>query len=566
MPKSSIETIIYELSAQPSLSEKQISKVFMANPSDSGKIYSKSEILKEFHNIKTQINEPAYSNFLKNITMKKVRTLSGVTTVTVLTKPFACPGKCIFCPNDVRMPKSYISSEPGAQRAKANEFDPYLQTYNRLLALSKIGHATDKVELIVLGGTWTAYPEKYQIWFIKRCFDAMNEFQLRSSDSSAEKIKSASEYDFTEITDTTGKINYNLSVSQPPDHNQESIWDDLEMAHKINISAKTRCVGLSIETRPDEITQEEVIKIRRLGATKVQIGVQSLDDNVLNMNKRGHDSAQTALAFKLLRQAGFKIHCHYMPNLYGATPQSDIEDFSKLFSDPKYCPDEIKIYPCSLIDGTELMDYFKANKWKPYTHDELVNVVTQCLLKVPAYCRVTRVIRDIPGQEIVVGNKETNLRQTVEQQIESKHLKLAEIRSREIRGMKVKFENLDLNILEHPTTSSDELFFQYITTENQIAGFLRLSLPKEQSYLEELKDSAIIREVHVYGVSIELGQEKLGSPQHIGLGTKLIDQACKIAKSKNWQKIAVISSIGTQEYYKKFGFEMHGLYQTKSLD
>jgi elongator complex protein 3 len=571
MPNTSIEHIIYELANSQSLSEGQISKLFSAHPSETGKVYSKSEVLKEFH--KLTENKPnlltaeQQKNFLKNITMKKVRTLSGVTTVTVLTKPFACPGKCIFCPNDVKMPKSYISSEPGAQRAKANQFDPYLQTYNRLLALQKIGHPTDKVELIVLGGTWTAYPENYQIWFIKRCFDAMNDFVPEAIHSpQPTKVNKLDEYEFTPITDANGKINYNLSVSRAPDKSQTATWEELFEVHNLNITAKSRCVGMSIETRPDEITEKTVENIRKLGATKIQLGVQSLDDNVLKLNKRGHDVAQTALAFKLIRQAGFKIHAHYMPNLYGATPTSDVYDFAKLFSDPRFCPDEIKIYPCSLIAGTELMELHETGKWKPYTNEELLYVLSECLKMVPEYCRVTRVIRDIPGQEIVVGNKVTNLRQNVEQLLKSDKHSLAEIRNREIKNKRVTIDDLKLQEITYQTEFSQEIFIEYVTEQNEIAGFLRVSLPKVSSFLSELEDCAIIREVHVYGASLEIGKEKDGAPQHIGLGTKLTNRAFNLATQHGYKKMAVISSIGTRKYYEKFGFTQENLYQIRNLE
>jgi elongator complex protein 3 len=556
MQNSAIDTIINELATKPSLSESEISRIFMRNPGNDGKVYSKSTILKEF-NLHPVADSEARQTFLRNITMKKIRTLSGVTTVTVLTKPFACPGKCIFCPNDVKMPKSYISSEPGAQRAKANAFDPYLQTYNRLLALQKIGHPTDKVELIILGGTWTAYPEKYQIWFVKRCFDALNDFGTENVEQSLQ----TNTYEFSEVTDDKGKINYNLSVSQPPDKKQIAKWDALYEAHQKNELAQSRCVGLSIETRPDEINPAEVKKIRSLGATKVQLGVQSLDDRILSLNKRGHDVAQTAYAFALLRKAGFKIQVHYMPNLYGATPQTDIADFAKLFDDERFRPDEVKLYPCSLIDGTELMDYYHKKLWRPYNRDELLEVVSSSLQKVPEYCRVTRVIRDIPGQEIVDGNKETNFRQAVEKTLSG----LNEIRSREIRNKKIDPLSLKLRKLQYETSTATEFFLQFTTDTNEIAAFLRLSLPKEQTEISELQKCAMIREVHVYGASLEIGQEKTGSSQHVGLGTKLILEACSIANLKGYPKIAVISSIGTREYYKRFGFVLKDLYQIKDL-
>jgi elongator complex protein 3 len=568
MIKESLKAIIYELAKSPNLTVKQINSILVDQ--------SKGKVLQAFNDLEKtdplKLTAIQKENFLNNITMKKVRTLSGVTTVTVLTKPFPCPGKCIFCPNDVRMPKSYISSEPGAQRAETNHFDPYQQTFNRLLAIEKIGHPTDKIELIVLGGTWTSYPEAYQIWFIKRCFDAMNDFVGTHEDMSPTLIpvSDSKESTQTNMTNSTDKkiikdenniVNYNLSVSLQQKTREHATWEELFAAHDKNIGAQTRCVGLVIETRPDEISQEEVIRIRKLGATKVQIGVQSLNDKVLRMNRRGHDSEQTARAFSYLRQAGFKIHAHYMPNLYGSTPDEDIKDFAKLFADPRFRPDELKIYPCSLIEGTELMNFYKTKQWQPYSGEELLRVLTECMKKVPSYCRVTRMIRDIPSQEIVDGNKKTNFRQNVEEYLKEQNVILQEIRSREVKDAVIKVEDLSMVDVTYDTESAEEHFLQFVTAENKIAGFLRLSFSKTSAFMTDLKDAAIVREVHVYGSSLQYGDTQDGAAQHSGLGTQLIKRAIEITRSKGISKLAVISSIGTRKYYEKFGFKQQELYQ-----
>lgn len=507
--------------------------------------------------------------------MKETRTISGVTPVTVLTKPFPCPGKCIFCPNDVRMPKSYLSDEPGAQRATRNRFDPYAQTFNRLLAYKAIGHSTDKIELIILGGTWTAYPEQYQIWFVKRCFDAMNDFEKISSqitifETNDEQMPFADEL-LKEIDGEHIAKTYNQIVSMaliPKSQqakNETSTWQELFTAQHINVTAKTRCIGLVIETRPDEITESEIIRIRKLGATKTQIGFQSLNDEVLSLNKRGHDVQTTANAVNLLRQAGFKIHAHWMPNLYGSNPQKDIEDYKKVFNDPNFKPDEIKIYPCSLIASAELMHYYKKGLWKPYNEDELKHVLTEAYKLTPAYCRITRMIRDIGSQDIVVGNKKTNMREDVEKGIQSEHFHPLEIRAREVRGSEMPKGELKLKINIYETTVSTEYFLEFVDSDYKIYGFLRLSIPHQDSFIEELKASAIIREVHIYGQSLEIGSKGENKPQHIGLGKALIAEAEKITLSKDFKKLAVISSIGTREYYKNRGYELNDLYQIKEL-
>jgi elongator complex protein 3 len=488
------------------------------------------------------------------------------------------------------MPKSYLSDEPGAQRAERNQFDPYLQTYNRLQAFQNIGHAIDKVEIIVLGGTWSFYPEAYQIWFIKRFFEALNDFGQGKDGRKIvekvygqknEKLKVSSRTRNEKVADQEIKgqhftKTYNQVISElytAPDKllgldtDQTATWKELETEQKRNETAPVRCVGLVIETRPDNISEAEVLRIRRLGCTKTQIGIQSLQDEVLTQNKRGHDVAATRRAFQLLRQAGFKIHAHWMPNLYGSTPEKDIEDYKKLFSDPDFKPDELKIYPCSLIESAELMQYYQKGLWKPYSDAELLHVLTECLLNTPEYCRLTRVIRDIPSTDIVVGNKKTNYREIAERSIGSQGQSSKDIRSREIRNRQVSLEALSLDELVYSTSVSTEIFLQFITKERKIAGFLRLSLPKQNSFMDELKESAMIREVHVYGSTTQIGESptksdgKHDKAQHLGLGKRLIARAREIAKEKGFEKLQVISAIGTREYYRKQEFEDGALYQ-----
>lgn len=521
-------------------SEQDISKIMCKHPSVELDVFSKSQLIILFKKYNKEINLSGVDKerFLSLIRMKKVRTLSGVTPVTVLTKPYLCPGNCIYCPNDPNMPKSYISSEPGAQRAYSNHFDPYLQVYNRLLAYKNIGHPTDKVELIVLGGTWSFYPESYQIWFIKKCFNAMNDFTSRS-------------------TKYISKIFPFKKCS----------WKDLVLAQKKNETAKTRCVGLVLETRPDYVTEKEVIRLRKLGATKIQIGIQSLNNKVLKVNNRGHNVETTAKALKLLRMAGFKIHAHWMPNLLGSNPKQDLEDFKKLFSDKRFKPDELKIYPCSLIQNTKLFDYYNKGKWKPYTEKQILNVLTKCILLTPRYCRITRVIRDISSEDILAGNKKSNLRQIVESELRKKNKKVSEIRFREIKGEIVNSNDLSLKVTSYDTSSSKEYFLEYVTNEDKITGFLRLSLSKKNtlSFIKEIDKSAMIREIHVYGQTLGIGSEEKGKAQHSGLGKKLIQEAIKISKENKYNKLSVISSVGTRVYYRNNGFKDGTLYQYLDL-
>jgi len=313
--------------------ENSLQTILKKYPKDGKGLYRHDELVEEYKKL-IDMKEISPSKLLEErIRMKPTRTQSGVATVTVMMKPFMCPGKCIFCPNEANMPKSYIASEPGAQRALKNNFDPFLQTYNRIKALQNIGHNTDKIELIILGGTCSVYPENYIVWFVKRCFDGMNSFG-----------KTSFEVDTVGINDIS--------------------WEQLLEVQKINEITICRNVGLVLETRPDYITQEEVIRFRKLGATKIQIGIQSLDDSILKLNMRGHGVIESKKAFELLRLAGFKIHVHWMPNLYGSNVKKDIKDFKKLWT-KDFRPDELKIYTTSVIKNTILEKNYKEGKYTP---------------------------------------------------------------------------------------------------------------------------------------------------------------------------------------------------------
>ncbi len=457
---------------------------------------------------------------LERIRMKPIRTLSGVTTVTVLTKPYPCPGKCIFCPTDARMPKSYLPDEPGARRGLEHNYDPYGQVSSRLQSLEAVGHPVDKVELLILGGSWCAYRKDYQEWFIQRCFDAMN------------GQKSAT----------------------------------LEEAQALNETAASRNVGCVIETRPTDINPKRLAWLRKLGVTKLQMGAQSLDDHILELNQRGHSVQDTHQAVALLRAAGFKVVLHWMPNLLGATPASDREDFTRLWDD--LCPDEIKIYPTQLLANAELYEYWQRGEYSPYTTEELINLIADIKPSIPRYCRVNRVVRDIPSENVVAGNKRTSLRLDVQAQLAKRGTSCQCIRCREVRQQSVEAEALHLEDLVYPAGGAEEHFLSFVTPEDRLAGFLRLSLPGKASpttKLEDLDGAAIIREVHVFGQALAVGAEKDGAAQHTGLGTELLWQAEKIAVEKGFIRMAVISAVGTRQYYLERGFERGELYLVKSL-
>ncbi len=586
------------LHAPGRLSSREHQQLMRRHPRPAGEgFYSLANLVDAWRVFAGQDGLPAFDQaLLYKLRRKPVRTLSGVTPLTVLTKPFPCPGTCIFCPNDVRMPKSYLADEPGAQRAEKNAFDPYLQTVTRLQTYHNLGHSTDKIEIIILGGTWSFYPETYQIWFIKRILDALHDFghgvdrRANVQDSLREKSMFAGE-PISNVTLHGAQMtaSYNQTVQEIYAAemlrsrglaseiaagmrarslvDEYATWEELEAAQRENETAACRAVGLVIETRPDHISEDEVIRVRRLGCTKVQIGFQSLNDRVLALNKRGHDVAATRRAVQLLRKAGFKIHAHWMPNLHGSSPADDLADFELLFGDPDFRPDELKIYPCSLIESAELMQQYQAGEWRPYQHEELLELLVACFKRTPEYCRLTRVIRDIPGTDIVAGNKVTNFRQLVERELARRGGGSVDIRAREIGVKAVDERELQLDCLRYRTSVGEELFLQYITAERDIAGFLRLSLPDdaEAPLIDELRGAAMIREVHVYGLALGIGAAQPGRAQHVGLGRRLIDKAAALAAARGYGRLAVISSIGTRAYYRKRGFVDGELYQIRYL-
>lgn len=582
-----LDAIIGAIESASRFEARDLDDLLRRHPKNGRGFFSKSELIRGYRALRP--GSAGERTFVDRVRMKPVRTRSGVAPVTVLTKPFPCPGRCIFCPSDVRMPKSYLSSEPGAQRAAEHQFDPYRQTLSRLRSYRHTGHPVDKVELIVLGGTWSSYPEGYQVWFILRCLQAMNEFVDVSSGPAADPLLTfdpAVDYRQLEETvqgeeidssDASAGRSYNRVVSDwtaahpraaAEAGEQNADWAALLAAQRENETSPVRCVGLSLETRPDRLHAAEAMRMRRLGATKVQIGIQSMDDEVLALNGRGHDTARSRRAVRLLRQAGFKIQAHWMPNLHGSTPAKDRADFDRLFADPDVRPDELKVYPCSLIESAELMAYHRRGEWRPYEADELLDVLVHGLGAAPRYCRLSRVIRDIPGTDIVTGNRTTNLRQVAEAEASARGVRCRDVRAREVGGRPVEPRRLRLRRTDYEASGGREAFLEFVTASDRIAGFLRLRLPgraaTDETSLPELANRAIIREVHVYGAVVGLGEREKGRSQHAGLGRRLIAEALRIAAGAGFGQVAVISSVGTREYYRRLGFEDGELYQHRS--
>lgn len=497
---------------------RKVQDALRRNPLPEGGYLGKHMLVASYRQLTASGEWDFDPDFLARIRMKPVRTLSGVTTVTVLTKPYPCPGKCIFCPTDMRMPKSYLPDEPGARRALEHAFDPFDQVAARIEALESIGHPTDKIELLILGGTWSSYRRDYQEWFILRCFEALNGIP------------------------------------------SETLAD----AQAINETTPHRNVGLVIETRPDHIDHQEVAWLRYLGVTKIQMGAQSLDDRILELNQRGHTTAEMQHAVAMLRAAGFKIVLHWMPNLLGATPESDRNDFSRLWQD--ICPDEIKIYPTQLLENADLYQYWLRGEYRPYTTEELVSLIADIKPTIPRYCRVNRVIRDIPSTHVVEGNKRTSLRQDVHQELKRRGTHCECVRCREVRGQRIDLNAVSAQDLVYRVGPTEEHFISYVTPDDQLVGFLRLSLPGTHAIstaIADLQGAAMIREVHIYGQSLEVGAEQSGAAQHTGLGTRLLDEAEQVARRAGFERLAVISAVGTRRYYLSRGFERGELYLIK---
>jgi elongator complex protein 3 len=493
------------------------------HPLPDGSCLGKHALVHAYHRLVDSGTWQADSNLLRRIRMKPVRTLSGVATVTVLTEPSDCPGMCLFCPSEPGMPKSYLPDEPGARRAVQHGFDPFAQTASRLEALHAIGHATAKVELLILGGSWTAYPAEYRRRFVQRCLDALNGFDSAS----------------------------------------------LEEAQRANAGAPHRNVGLVIETRPDGITPEAVHELRDLGVTKVQLGAQSLDDRILDLNQRGHSVDETRRAMRLLRAAGLKTVLHWMPNLLGATVASDRLDFAKLWSDVDLRPDEIKIYPCQLLASAGLAARWRRGEYTPYSTGELVALLADLKPTIPRYCRVNRVVRDIPSGNVIAGNKRTSLRLDVQAELARRGQRCECIRCREVRARPLHRGETHLEDLVYAAGAAKEHFLSFVTPEDGLVAYLRLSLPGPESPwtgMEDLQGAALVRELHVYGESLALGVEESHVPQHRGIGRQLMTKAEELATQAGYQRLAVIAALGTRAYYAPLGYRLGETYMLKDLD
>jgi elongator complex protein 3 len=478
----------------------------------------------------------------RTLRLNRIRSESGVATVTVITEPYACPGRCVYCPTEARAPKSYLTNEPAVLRALRHDYDPYGQVLARLAALRETGHATDKVELIVKGGTWSFYPESYQDGFIARCFEAANDF--------GEGIRAKGE-GTTAVKPTPSPCALRPA---PLDH-----------AQRINETAESRIIGLTIETRPDYVTPDEIRRLRRLGVTRVELGVQSLEEDVLALTVRDHGTEAVRLATRLLKDAAFKVAYHLMPNLPGATPASDLDTARAIFTDPAYQPDAVKLYPCVVIESAELHRWWREGRYAPYDDETLVELLIAIKQLVPPTVRIERVIRDIPSTSIRAGCLVTNLREEAQRQMRIRGQRCRCLRCRQVREeIAGRFA-----LIRRDGASADarEIFLSFEEPRrDQLASFLRLRILQGAGTAPGLERAALVRELHSYGRHLPLAERSGDAVQHQGFGRRLLAEAERIARDEfGRSRIAVIAGVGARAYYRKFGYELEETYMVKGL-
>jgi len=456
----------------------------------------------------------------KHSVRKISRTISGVTPVAVMGKPIGCPGECVYCPNFSDSPKSYTPESPAVLRAKACNYEAGRQVAERLRILSGMGHPADKVELIVMGGTFLAYPSEYQYQFIKDCYDALNGFQSSS----------------------------------------------LEEAKTANETAEHRCVGLCIETRPDWCGEEQVRAMLEFGTTRVELGVQTLDDDIFRLVKRGHAVADVIRATRLLKEYGLKVYYHWMPGLPGSDVGHDLELSSQLFNAADFRPDGVKIYPTLVVKGTELEKWYWEGRYQPYLDDEMVDLVMDIKTLIPKYVRIPRVMRDMPPQFIVAGCKDLALRSAVKRRMEEMGVQCRCTRCREYGhrlrdGWKVGEPRLKR--VDYEASGGKEVFLSFEDEKETLFGLLRLRI----GGLAAGYDVAMVRELHVFGSEVPLGERHNAAVQHRGLGRELLEEAERVARDEfKMSRIAVISGVGAREYFRsEFGYRLEGAYMVKDL-
>ena len=474
----------------------------------------------------------------------KVRSQSGIVPLSVFTRPEdSCPYHCVYCPIAEGAPKSYFPDEAAVRRAIRADYDPIKQTFDRLTQFFYSGHPVDKVDVIVQGGTFSFYPRDYRERFIAGVYFGCNNFANPKS----------------EILNSKQILNPKFETL------------NLEKEKKKNERAGARVVGLTIETRPDFINEDEVLFLRMLGVTRVELGVQHTDNKILQIVKRGHTFDDVVKATKLLREAGFKITYHLMPGLPGSSVEKDLQMLRQVFEDERLKPDSIKFYPTQIVWNSELLEWYRQGKYHPLQEKELLKIVLEFKKRiVPPWVRIQRLVRDLTSRDVAVPTFPSNFRQNLEKVLKKKGIKCPCIRCREIKHLSPT-PPFELQVLEYDASGGKEFFLQYIDSKGRLLGFLRLRLPehflkKTKFFISSIEGSALVRELHVYGPAVSLGEK--GKVQHKGLGRALLEKAENIAKHYGAKKIAVISGVGVRDYYRRQGYELvkEGEYMVKELN
>ncbi len=470
--------------------------------------------------------------FLKLLRVKRVRSISGIVPVAVMVKPHSCPhGRCIYCPGgpEIGTPPSYTGLEPAGRRARQSDYDPYLQVKSRIEQLKEIGHKVDKVELIILGGNFTCLSIDYQRWFVKRCLDALNGVEA----------------------------------------------SDLEDAKLLAERAPIRNSGMSAETRPDFFKEVHANAMLEMGFTKIELGVQTVFEDVYEAIERGHSVEDVVEAFRVAKDCGFEVVAHFMLGLPGSDPKRDVEMFKIVFSDPHFKPDDIKIYPTLVLKGTKLYEAWLRGEYRPYSSEEAAELVAEIKKLVPRWVRIQRVQRDIPANVIVDGVKRGDLRCLALKRLEAQGLKCNCIRCREVghvmlkRGVAPDPENVKLRVEKYGASEGVEVFISCEDVVNDVLiGLLRLRIPSDKAFRPEVveKPSAIVRVLHVYGDVVPVSERDGSAWQHRGYGSTLLREAERIAREEyGARKILVLSALGVKEYYAKQGYKKDGVYMSKYL-
>jgi elongator complex protein 3 len=508
-------------------------------------------------------------NIPELIVTKPTRTISGVAVVALMTMPIKCPhGKCIYCPGGLNsefgdVPQSYTGHEPSTMRGIRNDYDAYLQVMNRLEQYIVIGQNPEKVEVIIMGGTFPSFPAEYQNLFVKDAFKAMNDFSnlfYKNNELNLFKFK-----EFFELPGDKNDPERILRIKKKLIDLKNESELSLEQLHEINETSMIKCVGLTIETKPDQGFLEHGNKMLEFGATRVELGVQSVYEDIIKKLNRGHTLDDTKKSISELRDLGFKLNFHMMPGLPNVTEEMDENAFKILFEDDAYKPAMLKIYPTLVFRGTALYEMYKLNKFIPRDEKKTATLIAKSMKYVPEYCRIMRIQRDIPSNLAVAGALKNNLRQDVDNEIKKLGIKLRDIRSREI-GMKknLNFIEPKINVYEYNASNGKEFFISYDDEKSySIIGFCRLRFPSNYLRKEINEKTAIVRELHVYGTATSLGKE--GLIQHKGFGSKLMKKVEEICLKNGKNKILVISGIGVRNYYRKLGYEKEGPYMAKKI-